>query len=98
MGDRVAHLTNSVDPTLNDEVVPPSTSSRANGVFNDPKLLKLLNDGFKDVIKARSVRDELVQYAIKNNPAAKKLADQLPNDTIKNRIKYEIRVARMKKS
>ena len=90
MEDRVARLTNSVDPTLNDEVVPPSTSSRANGVFNDPKLLKLLKDGFKDVIKVRSVRDELVQYTIKKNPAAKKLADQLPNDTIKNRIKYEI--------
>ena len=98
MEDRVARLTNSVDPTLNDEVVPLSTSSRANGVFNDPKLFKLLKDGFKDVIKARSVRDELVQYAIKNHPAAKKLVDQLPNDTIKNRIKYEIRVARMKKS
>ena len=97
MEDRVARLTSSLDPDL-EEVIPPSTSSkRANAMFSNPKLLKMLRDGFREVIKGRSVRDELLKSTIKSNPFAKQVADVIPYETIKNRIKYEIRTASAKR-
>ena len=50
MEDRVTCLTNSLDPNR-DEVIPPSTSSkRTNAVFSYPKSLKMVRDGFREVI------------------------------------------------
>ena len=57
--------------------------------------IKLLNCGFRDVNSGRSVRENLIEKAVRSNSSAKKLSEIFSMETIKNRIKYEIRKSRM---
>ena len=57
--------------------------------------IKLLNGGFRDVNSGRSVRENLIEKAVRSNSSAKKLSEIFSMETIKNRIKYEIRKSRM---
>ena len=68
-----------------DLFILPSTTSKKD-LFGK-KEIKLVNDGFGDIIKGKSVKDELMRKAIERNPCAKKLADTMSYDMIKNRIK-----------
>ena len=83
------------DFDLDDDSFIPSSTTSKKDLFGKEEI-KLLNDGFGDIIKGKSVKDELMKKAIECNPCAKKLPDIMSYDTIKNRIKYEIRKHRVK--
>ena len=77
------------------EFVAPSTSSKSKDLFSKSDI-KLLREGFGSVIKKRSVTDTLIQQAIKHYPSAKQISKKFEYQTIKNRLKYEVRLARRK--
>ena len=60
---------------------------------------KMLKEGFKFLIQKRSVTEKGIREAIDSSLSARNISEKfsIEFETIRNRIKYEIRLARAKK-
>ena len=79
------------------DIIPPSSfGSHAKDLFsNEDK--KMLKEGFKFLIQKRSVTEKGIKEAIESSLSARNISEKFSIETIRNRIKYEIRLERAKK-
>ena len=84
------------DKDSNPDIIPPSSSgSHVKDLFsNEDK--KMLKEGFKFLIQKRSVTEKGIREVIDSSLSARNISEKFSIETIRNRIKYEIRLARAK--
>ena len=71
------------------EITIAATSKVSKDLFTKHEV-QLLQKGFTNLIKKRSVTESVVQLAISTHSAAKIIGAKFKLSTIKNRLKYEI--------
>ena len=59
--------------------------------------MALVRRGFSAILQRASVTDKEINSALASNEAAKSIASKFKRETIRNRLKYEIRKARREK-
>ena len=83
----------SSQPDSDSEFTIAATSKVSKDLFTKHEV-QLLQKGFANLIKKRSVTESAVQLAISTHSAAKIIGAKFKLSTIKNRLKYEIRKLR----
>ena len=85
------------DKDSNPDIIPPSSSSsHVKDLFsNEDK--KMLKEGFKFLTQKRSVAEKGIREAIESSMSARNISEKFSIETIRNKIKYEIRLERAKK-
>ena len=85
------------DKDSNPDIIPPSCSgSHVKDLFSNEDI-KMLKEGFKFLIQKRRVTEKGIREAIEISLSARNISEKFGIETIRNRIKYEIRLERAKK-